>query len=502
MLFTLIIFCALIFYLSGINYRKVYLSLKIPGPFPLPFVGNALMLLLTKSSDHIVIAEKIIGNKDIIRGWIKSDLIVFLSDPKAVETLLSSKNYIEKSILYKFITPWLNEGLLLSKGAKWFQRRKLLTPAFHFKILEQFVEVFDRQSDYLVNNLNRYSKGEKVELFPLVTNYALDVICESAMGTQLSAQQSMNQEYVSAVKKMSHVIHFRMTKFYLREDWIFRLTSLYNEEKEALRLLHGFTDDVIQKRRKSSIAPTKAFNPDDFDESIGEKRKMNLLDILLQSTINGEPLSDLDIREEVDTFMFEGHDTTSSGIIFCLYNIAKYPEVQRKCFQEVREVLSDDRQQAVSLTLLNNLNYLDLVIKETLRLFPSVPFIGRKLREETEIGGYTIPKDTEVVIPIYSMGRNPKLFADPLRFWPERFSLENSGINDTNYFTYIPFSAGPRNCIGQKFAVLEIKSVISKILRHFEISLAEDSVNQPLLTAELILFSESKINFHLKPRLY
>lgn len=100
------------------------------------------------------------------------------------------------------------------------------------------------------------------------------------------------------------------------------------------------------------------------------------------------------------------------------------------------------------------------------------------------------------------MGRNPRLFEDPLRFWPERFAMENGGINDTNYFTYVPFSAGPRNCIGQKFASLEIKSVISKILRFFEVSLAEDSIKEPLLTAELILFTESKINFHLKPRSY
>lgn len=123
--------------------------------------------------------------------------------------------------MYKFIKPWLNEGLLLSSGifsqthlekvfliknslssgTKWVQRRKLLTPAFHFKILEQFVEIFDRQSRHLIRNLQRYDQSDKVEMFPLVTNYALDVICESAMGTEINSQQSFNSEYVSAVKK-------------------------------------------------------------------------------------------------------------------------------------------------------------------------------------------------------------------------------------------------------------------------------------------------------------
>lgn len=105
---------------------------------------------------------------------------------------------------------------------------------------------------------------------------------------------------------MSHVIHYRMLKFYYREEFIFQFSSLYKEQKNALKLLHGFTDRVIKERRRKNLTEAKGnSNKDNFDESFGQKRKMNLLDILLQSTINGEQLTDLDIREEVDTFMFE-----------------------------------------------------------------------------------------------------------------------------------------------------------------------------------------------------
>lgn len=103
--------------------------------------------------------------------------------------------------------------------------------------------------------------------------------------------------------RISHIIHTRLSKFYLREDFIFRFSSLYNEQKNALKVLHGFADNVITERRKRHLSESSS-SKDDFDQSLGQKRKMNLLDILLQSTINGEPLTDLDIREEVDTFMF------------------------------------------------------------------------------------------------------------------------------------------------------------------------------------------------------
>lgn len=116
---------------------------------------------------------------------------------------------------------------------------------------------------------------------------------------------------------MSHITHHRMLKFYLQSDLLFQFSSLWKEQKNALKLLHGFTDRVVQERKQKILTETNCIK-DDFDESVGEKRKMNFLDILLQSTINGELLSDLDIREEVDTFMFEVSHFTQLLVIFRL----------------------------------------------------------------------------------------------------------------------------------------------------------------------------------------
>lgn len=167
----------------------------------------------------------------------------------------------------------------------------------------------------------------------------------------------------------------------LRNDFIFKLTGFQAEQEKLLKILHGFTDSVIISRRNEL---TEKFKNEVKDES--DNRKSNLMDILLQSSIDGQPLSNRDIREEVDTFMFAGHDTSASAIAFCFYNIAKHPEVQMKIVDEISSCI--DSKNPMTLKELNDLSYLDLVIKETMRLFPSVPFIGRKVKEDTAISKF------------------------------------------------------------------------------------------------------------------
>lgn len=171
-----------------------------------------------------------------------------------------------------------------------------------------------------------------------------------------------------------------------RFNLTYRLTKLAREEKKALAVLHGFTEKVIIQRREELLKAQKQKQEQNGSANeVGSKRKMAFLDILLQSEIDGKPLSNMDIREEVDTFMFEGHDTTSSAITFCFYNLGLHPECQRKCFEEIIQVIGKDKSKPVTFEDLNNLHYVDLCIKETLRLFPSVPLLGRKVTEECEI---------------------------------------------------------------------------------------------------------------------
>ena len=187
--------------------------------------------------------------------------------------------------------------------------------------------------------------------------------------------------------RMSEIVASRFFNIILQNKWIFRLSPLYSKQKRVLKVLHDFTDDVIVSRRDELVQKMaeNKIEDEEEEENVGVKRKLALLDVLLQSTIDGKPLTNLDIREEVDTFMFAGHDTTTSGISFCLYNLAKHPEIQQKVFDEIRNVIGDDVNQPVTQKILNDLHYLEMVIKESLRLFPSVPIFAREVQENIKI---------------------------------------------------------------------------------------------------------------------
>ncbi|XP_052865272.1 cytochrome P450 4d1-like [Anopheles cruzii] len=476
---------------------------KFAGPTAYPLIGNGHLFINKSPAAFLHIVGGLLKQYgSCIRVWLGTQLVIVVNDPKDVEVLLSSPKYIDKSTEYDFIRPWLGEGLLTSRGRKWHSHRKVITPTFHFKILEQFVEIFDRQSSTFVKMLQPFAESSKsFDIFPQVTLCALDVICETAMGTKLNAQVNSNSTYVLAVKEITNLIQLRFYDFLIRYNFFFRLSSNSRKQKKVLKVLHDYTNSVIQDRRQQlATAKSGDGSAELSDHDLGIKKRMAFLDMLLQSTIDGQPLTDLEIREEVDTFMFEGHDTTTSAISFLLQSLAKNPDVQQKTFEEVLSIVGGDRTTPITMAMLNDMHYLDLVIKETLRLYPSVPMIGRKIVQTTEINGKMFPAGANAIIMPFFMGRNPEFYPNPDKFDPERFTVETSA-EKMNPYQYVPFSAGPRNCIGQKFAVAELKSITSKVLRHYEI-LPPDEQRDESFIAEMILRPEHGTYVRLKSRVY
>uniref|UniRef100_A0A2M4BKL1 Putative cytochrome p450 4c1 n=2 Tax=Anopheles marajoara TaxID=58244 RepID=A0A2M4BKL1_9DIPT len=505
---VVLLFVCWLLYCAVQGYRKRqqlhHIASRFSGPRPHWIFGN---LLEYPRHDIPGIFERMVQlhtdyGKDLFNWGLLNNHMLILCSTANVEKVAMAKK-TQKSSMYEFIELWLGQGLLISKGEKWFQRRKIITPTFHFKILENFAEVFNSEVDVLVENLRQHANsGQEFDIYEPISLYALDSICTTSMGVAIHAQRDPTNQYVRDVKRMSELILMRIFHVLASFPQVYWYVIPHAwEQRKLISRLHAFTDAVIQQRRKQLLDSRQTGGTVTFDmneENLYSKRKETFLDLLLNVTVDGQPLSDLDIREEVDTFMFEGHDTTTSGIAFTFYQLAKHPDIQERLFQEIVDTLGPDyRTVPLTYSTLQTFKYLDMVVKESLRLLPPVSFIGRRLVEDLELNGVTIPAGTDITIPIYVIHRNPEVYPDPERFDPERFADESTQRRGP--YDYIPFSIGSRNCIGQRYALMEMKITIIRLLSNYRI-LPGDTMSQVRLKTDLVLRPDKGIPVRLTTR--
>ncbi|KAJ8735681.1 hypothetical protein PYW07_007301 [Mythimna separata] len=473
----------------ALNYNeRARLIRKIPGPRDDFIVGNGWTVIRTPV--EIMKMGKELCNifNGIFRVWIWPMGAVFIYNPEDIEIIMSSMKYGEKSLIYKILKPWLRDGLLVSNGAKWQERRKILTPAFHFNILKQFCDIIEENSYRFLDSLKE-TAGKPIDIVPVLSEFTLNSICETAMGTQLS-EMNTAKSYKTAIYDIGTIFYKRFVRMYLYPDFIFNLSPMGRLQNKYLKVVHGFTENVIQQRREYIERHGLNINEDYDDDSYvyKKKKKTAMLDLLLSAEKEGH-IDRIGVQEEVDTFMFEGHDTTASGLTYCFMLLANHKEIQDKIFEELKDIFGDS-DRPIKMEDLPKMKYLECCIKESLRLYPPVHFISRNINEETVLSNYTVPAGTFCHIIILHLHLREDLFKNAQKFDPDRFLPENSV--GRHPYSYIPFSAGPRNCIGQKFAMMEMKIAVANVMRKFELS----PVTRPCditFTADLVLRNDGPV---------
>lgn len=337
-------------------------------------------------------------------------------------------------------------------------------------MLVDYLEIMDRCSNSFVEKLSKYADSEEIfDINKLASFYAIEVVSESIFNIPFSSSTAKNFEIISAVIEINEIAFNRIFSIIKHNDFLFKFTSDYPKFAKATQILKDFISDIIIKRRKQLQCQDEnnANNEKDSDSEVNAKMKKNLIDNLLTAQIDNRPLNFQEIFDEIMTFLFAGHDTVVSAIMFAMYILSRFPNIQEEVLKEQVRIFRDNKERNITYQDIQDMQYLDLFIKETLRIFPSAPVIARQVNKNFHLGKYEIPAGTSLVPFIIGMGRNEKYFKDPFKFDPTRFSPENR-VNGSPYDT-IPFSAGPRYCIGQKYSIIEMKAALSKIIRKYEI---------------------------------
>ncbi|KAK7579861.1 hypothetical protein V9T40_000490 [Parthenolecanium corni] len=350
---------------------------------------------LTKLDDLVMIPDILMRPRDGPIG------VIHIGSAENAQTILSSTTHLDKSFVYDFFKPWLGSGLLISTGEKWHHRRRLLTPAFHFTILEKFFGAIVANSKLLVTKLDSKTNLPKFNIVPYLTECSLLNICETAMGVKMDKEIHLRDDYLKSSHIYNETMFDRMMNPLLHPAALFRLSSKYKRQMDAVELLHKMSNNVIQKRiaerqrfkrGEATLSNDSKLNgrpktihiaDSDLNPKLGKREFLDvLLDISEQDpgsfTIN-------DVREEVDTFMFEGHDTVSIALYWTVYLVGLHPDIQEKVHTELDDVLGSAEAPA-NLKTLQELKYLECVIKESLRLYPSVPWVSRTSGEDVIIG--------------------------------------------------------------------------------------------------------------------
>ncbi|XP_028036360.1 cytochrome P450 4V2-like [Bombyx mandarina] len=422
------------------------------------FTGNTeeIMSMLQKYSYNSM------KHNGLAKGWLGHVLYFALLNPVDLELVL--KTCLEKDDLHRFMRVVIGYGGIFAPVSIWRRRRKIMVPAFSPKIVQSFVGITSEQSEKLASNLGKCVGKGKFSSWPFLSAYTLDSICEII----LIKIKYKDSNFLISMNRILNIVCMRIFHLWLQPTWLFKLFPVFHEHQKCKKLLHDFVDEAIQKKREEIGTENNSAIEVDYKYDLGSYKSKTFLDLLITLSGAEKGYTNIELREEVLTLTVAGTDTSAVAIGFTLELLSKYPEIQEKVYKELCEVFGDSERPLVKEDL-EKMKYLERVVKESLRLFPPVPFIIRKVLEDITLpSGNVLPAGSGVVVSIWGIHRDPKYWGpeaehfDPDRFLPERFNVEHPCC-------YMPFSSGPRNCLGYQYAMISIKTSLSAILRRYKV---------------------------------
>ena len=340
----------------------------------------------------------------------------------------------------------LSDGLLLSDGERWQRQRTRLQPMFYRERIETYAETM---GSYAAAAADEWAAtGGGIELTEATSTYTLRVLGKTLFGVN-------TDEHRRAIRAGAEAIRQRSSESPVSVDLPDWLPTPGNRRyRRGISQLQDVVDTLLEERG------TDASGDD-------------LLSVLLTATANGEGPSEAEIRSQLMTFLFAGHETSATALTWALYELGRKPAVAQRLTAEVDEAVDGPH---ATLADLPELEYTERVLRETLRRYPPAAAIFRETDESVRIGGYRLPQDTYVVLPQFHVHTDDRWWQKPEQFDPSRWDDIAEPPGDRPEYAYFPFGGGPRHCIGMRFARMELKLALATIARRCRITHEYDDV--------------------------
>ncbi|KAI3353350.1 hypothetical protein L3Q82_019884 [Scortum barcoo] len=465
-------------------------KMGIPGPKPVPIFGT--MLAYKKGFTNF--------DQDCFKKYGKTwgifdgrQPVLCTTDPAMIKTILIKECYSLFTNRRNFrLNGPLYDAVSIAEDDQWRRIRSVLTPSFTSGRLKEMFDIMKHHSATLIRNMaKKADKDEPLELKEFFGPYSMDVVTSTAFSVDIDSLNNPSDPFVTNIKKMLKfdlfnplfiIIAFApfMGPIFEKMELSFFPASVTDFFYAALQKIKSNREAIKQKGRV------------DFLQLMIDSQKKNDLSKVEQD----KGLSDHEILSQAMIFLFGGYETSSSSLTFLAYNLATNPHVMERLQKEVDSTFPN--KAPIEYQALMQMEYLDSVINESLRLYPIAPRLERVAKATVEINGLVIPKDMVVMVPTWPMHRDPDLWPNPEEFKPERFSKENKETIDP--YTYMPFGAGPRNCIGMRFALVMMKLAMVEVLQRYSFSVCKETEVPFEMDIQGLLMPKRPIKLKLVPR--
>lgn len=431
----------------------------IPVHPGLPIVGNTFEYL----RDPLAFLRRLLreyGQERLVRINVGGRITTLMLKPEETKQVIqeNNRNY-GRGKSFAILREFLGNGLLTSEGDFWRRQRRLAQPAFHRQKLTMLAETMIDEAMNWVDRLEKSNTRQPIDSLASTTDATLRIVTKTLFGSSLGERLD---DLARALANMNHVVNNAVINPIRLPRWV--PTPDNRAFVRASQKLNGLIYGIIQTRRQS-----------------GDERD-DLLDMLLHATDEetGEQMSDGQLRDEMLTLFTAGYETTAVSMAWTMYLLAQHPDVLSRAKAEIRAVLGQrDRPSADDLRAMP---YLSQIINESLRLYPPAWLMSRLSLGPDRLGNYTLEANQGVLVSPYILHHDPDSWPDPERFIPDRFAAEM--IKDRHPYAFMPFGGGPRLCIGNQFALMEMQALLTILLHRFDLRPAPglSVTTQPLIS--------------------